>query len=72
MAVFQSDGLFTNTSHMRYDRTPFTRDLTNLTQCLRVKLQHLRGVHSVVLGYAIEDDDRVLKTSEGKSNFKMF
>ncbi len=34
----------------------------NLTQCLRLKLARLRGVHSVYLNYAIEDETDMLKS----------
>ncbi len=64
VASFQMDGRFSNVTYMRH-RHKFTGELTNLTQCMHIRLARLRGVQTVFLNYATDEEADMLKSGKG-------
>ncbi len=69
VASFQVDGGFRNDTHMQF-LGDFTHELGNMTQCLRVKLAHLRSRSTVFLNYANKDGKDALNS--GGYNYYIF
>ncbi len=67
VATFQEDGHFSDQTFMRSLQN-FSNDLVNFTQCLRLRLFHLRGFKNVLWNYANEDDMDMLKLGKGQAN----